>query len=173
MADKGGSGGQKSSGPGPTDPGIGGAISGAGGGSGSVVGSPVVDASTGFTPTGSTVPTAGSTIAGAPSVPQLFGINSAFGGDPGAGVPNTGGVSPTSPATASLGTPGGLTTSAAPAATAPVSPVGAPGVGSPAGSSRPRVSTGQYSILRPSLTRAQTTRRLYGSRCTPVRLFAH
>ena len=131
MADKGGSGGQKSSGPGPTDPGIGGAISGAGGGSGSVVGSPVVDASTGFTPTGSTVPTAGSTIAGAPSVPQLFGINSAFGGDPGAGVPNTGGVSPTSPATASLGTPGGLTTSAAPAATAPVSPVGAPGVSSP------------------------------------------
>ena len=117
-----------SSGPSPTDPGLGGFM--AGGSSGSVLGMPVTDASSGFAPTGSTAPTAGSTFAGAPSVPQLFSLGSTFGGsDPGAGVPNTGGVA--SPTTASLGTPGGITTSAAPAATGPVSPLGAPGIGSP------------------------------------------
>lgn len=117
-----------SSGPSSNDPGLGGFMAG-GSGPTSALGIPVTDASSGFTPTGSTAPTASSTFSGAPAVAPLFSVGSAFGGsDPGAGVPNTGGVAPS---TSSIGTPGGLTTSAAPAATGPVSPIGSPGVGSP------------------------------------------
>ena len=123
----GGSGGQKSSGPSPNDPGIAGAISGAGGGDTSAFTPPAIAGNAGFA--APSPPTGASSIASAPSVPQLFGISSSFGGDPGAGVPNTGGIG--SPSTASIGTPGGLTTSAAPSASAPVSPLGAPGVGAP------------------------------------------
>ena len=117
-----------SSGPSPTDPGIGGLISGAGGGDTSAFTPPAIAGNAGFA--APSPPTGASSIASAPSVPQLFGISSSFGGgDPGAGVPNTGGIG--SPSTASIGTPGGLTTSAAPSASAPVSPLGAPGVGAP------------------------------------------
>ena len=124
----GGSGGQKSSGPSPTDPGIGGLISGAGGGDTSAFTPPAIAGNAGFA--APSPPTGASSIASAPSVSQLFGISSSFGGgDPGAGVPNTGGIG--SPSTASIGAPGGLTTSAAPSASAPVSPLGAPGVGAP------------------------------------------
>ena len=117
-----------SSGPSPTDPGIGGLISGAGGGDTSAFTPPAIAGNAGFA--APSPPTGAGSIASAPSVPQLFGISSSFGGgDPGAGVPNTGGIG--SPSTASIGTPGGLTTSAAPSASAPVSPLGAPGVGAP------------------------------------------